>query len=149
MPREINKETFAAAAAALRKEAVQARVVDVLAPLRTELAALRKEGRTFMELWRVLGKAGLECSYPTAVRALTQVLSGPVRPLAEARARSRARRAKAKSLPAVPRSLAVLAANQAGPGAGIGAGVGDPYQVAATRDVADALTKTFGPKGHG
>lgn len=146
MARSINRERFSAAVEALRAEPVQHRLVDVLLPLRAEFVALRNENRTYLELWRVVTKADVECTYPNFVRAMKQILSDRVQPLAEARARTRARRAAARALPAVPMSLRPSAAASEPvplPASPI-ASSGDPYQQQATRQVAASLLETFG-----
>ncbi|AHF95025.1 hypothetical protein OPIT5_00380 (plasmid) [Opitutaceae bacterium TAV5] len=98
----IDVERFRAEIARIRARPPHARVVDVLVPLREDIEELRGEGRTVMEIWRAVGEAGYRVSYPNFVRAVNELLKGPVRPLFEARRRARERR---RMIPVVPESV--------------------------------------------
>lgn len=87
----INKAAFLAAAEDARKGGALVRAVDALNPVRAELVRFHREGVTLRALWECVREAGVACSYVTFVRAHEQLRQGPPRPLAEARARSRAK----------------------------------------------------------
>lgn len=140
MASPISQEKFNAAAEELRAQVSHVRVVDALVPYRSQIATFRKEGKSYLDIWRMLKAAGLESSYPNATRAMKEVLEGPVRPLEEARARGRARRAAARGLPTVPAVLRSGVTDAAEL-------MGDPYVRAATQQAADALVAVFGNKG--
>lgn len=68
------------------------RVVDALLPVRVEIIALREQGVTVKQIWETAARLGVKSSYTNFVRAVNELLSGPVKPLVEARRRARARR---------------------------------------------------------